>query len=95
MKTIDYQTLLKKHKPPGYISADANNIANDLIRDNCIQSGYGLNKFLGMSCCFDNYQCLGIWVQTKLDHHESYDINDIRSELQSELCNLLPQFGQG
>lgn len=51
MKIIDYQTLLADHKPQGHISAEANSIANALIRDNCIQAGNDLARFLEVDTC--------------------------------------------
>ena len=51
MRVIDYNELLKEHKPKGYVSSDADTIANTLICQLCIQAGSGLARFLKV----DNY----------------------------------------
>ncbi|WP_192993999.1 hypothetical protein [Psychrobacter celer] len=54
MKIINYDKLFGEFKRDGAISKDANEIANTLIRELCIQSGKGLARFLGVKSCFDN-----------------------------------------
>ena len=95
MKIIDYDKLHATFKPSGYVSNDANNIGNYLICELCIQSGSGLARFLNVDSCFDNHMALRIWVQKRLDANLGYAVDDMCSQLQSELYGLLPQTGYG
>jgi len=91
MKIINYDKLFAEFKRDGAISEDANEIANTLIRELCIQSGKGLARFLGVRSCFDNHMALRVWVQQRLDSSLGYVVEDMRCQLQSELYRLLPQ----
>ena len=93
MTIINYEELFAKLKPYGAISADANLIANALMRELYISSGYDLARFLGVKRCFDNDMALRVWVQKRLDTQDGYFVEDISSKLQSELYELLPQSG--
>jgi len=95
MKIINYEELFGEFKPDGAISEDANEIANTLIRELFIQSGTGLARLLGMKPCFDNHMALRIWVQKRLEINLDYVFDDMCSQLQSELYELLPQTGYG
>ena len=91
MKMIDYDKLHATFKPSGYVSNGANNLANSLICELCIQSGTGLARFLNMDSCFDNHMALRIWVQTRLDTNPDYLLDEISHQLECELYGLLPQ----
>ena len=54
MTIINYEELFAKLKPDGAISADANLIANALMRELYISSGYNLARFLEVKHCFNN-----------------------------------------
>ena len=95
MKTIDYNKLFAEFKPKGYVSEDANTIANMLIYDLCIQPGSNLARFLGVKPCFDNHMAMRIWVQKRLDASIEYVIEDMCNQLQSEIYKLLPPSGYG
>ncbi|WP_201584312.1 hypothetical protein [Psychrobacter immobilis] len=95
MKIIDYDKLHATFKPSGYVSNDANSIGNYLICELCIQSGSGLARFLNVDSCFDNHMALRIWVQKRLNANLGYAVDDMYSQLQSELYGLLPQTGYG
>ena len=95
MKIIDYDKLFAEFKPNGYVSEDANTIANMLIYDLCIQPGSNLARFLGVKPCFDNHMAMRIWVQKRLDVSLGYVVEDMCIQLQSELYELLPQSGYG
>ena len=95
MTIINYEELFAKLKPDGAISADANLIANALMRELYISSGYDLARFLGVKRCFDNDMALRVWVQKRLDASLDYVIEDMCCQLQSELYELLPQSGYG
>ncbi|MGP5347322.1 hypothetical protein ACTXLJ_11755 [Psychrobacter celer] len=58
MKIINYEQLFGEFKRDGAISKDANQIANMLICELCIQSGKGLAHFLGVKSCFDNHMAM-------------------------------------
>ena len=91
MKIINYDKLFAEFKRDGAISKDANQIANTLIRELCIQSGKGLARFLGVRSCFDNHMALRVWVQQRLDDNPDYLVDEMCQQLQSELYALLPQ----
>ncbi|WGV11951.1 hypothetical protein QJS82_06880 [Psychrobacter maritimus] len=93
MTIINYEELFAELKPDGAISADANLIANALMRELYISSGYDLARFLEVKRCFDNDMALRVWVQKRLDTQDGYFVEDISSKLQSELYELLPQSG--
>ena len=95
MKIIDYDKLFAELKPNGYVSEDANTIANMLIYDLCIQPGSNLARFLGVKPCFDNHMAMRIWVQKRLDVSLGYVVEDMCIQLQSELYELLPLSGYG
>ena len=95
MKIIDYDKLFAEFKPNGYVSEDAHTIANMLIYDLCIQPGYNLARFLGIKPCFNNHMAMRIWVQKRLDASLGYVVEDMCSQLQSELYELLPPSGYG
>ena len=95
MKIIDYDKLFAEFKPNGYVSEDANTIANMLIYDLCIQPGSNLARFLGVKPCFDNHMAMRIWVQKRLDASIEYVIEDMCNQLQSEIYELLPPSGYG
>ncbi|WP_286740448.1 hypothetical protein [Psychrobacter sp. UBA3068] len=95
MKTIDYDELLTAFKPSGYVSEDANGIANTLICELHIQAGAGLARFLSVDSCFDNYMALRVWVQKRLDASIGYVADDMYQQLQRELYGLLPQTSYG
>ena len=95
MTIINYEELFAELKPDGAISADANLIANALMRELYISSGYDLARFLGVKRCFDNDMALRVWVQKRLDVNLDYVIEDMRYQLQSELYELLPHSGYG
>ena len=95
MTIINYEELFAELKPDGAISADANLIANALMRELYISSGHQLARFLGVKCCFDNDMAMRVWVQKRLDVSFDYVIEDMRCQLQSELYELLPQPGYG
>jgi len=88
MKIIDYDKLLYAHKRSGYITTDANMIANQLIKDLGIQGGTGLARFLEVDVCFDNHRAVRIWVQRQLDKQPNYLINEMRNQLECELNYL-------
>ena len=91
MKIINYEKLFSEFKPDGAISEDANEIANTLIRELFIQSGTGLARLLGMKPCFDNHMAMRVWVQKRLDANSGYIVDEMFSQLESELYVLLPQ----
>lgn len=95
MTIINYEELFAKFKPDGAISADANEIANVLMRELYVSSGHNLACFLGVKRCFTNDMAMRVWVQKRLDANLDYVIEDMRCQLQSELYELLPQSGYG
>ncbi|MGP4970814.1 hypothetical protein [Psychrobacter aquimaris] len=95
MKIINYEELFGEFKPDGAISADANLIANSLMRDLYISSGHNLARFLGVKRCFDNDMAMRVWVQKRLDSSLGYVVEDMRCQLQSELYELLPHSDYG
>ncbi|MDE4454824.1 hypothetical protein [Psychrobacter sp. DAB_AL62B] len=95
MKLINYNELLAKFKPSGYVSEDANSIANTLICELYIQPGNGLARFLSVDSCFDNHMAIRIWVQKRLDANNGYMFDEMCHQLESELYSLLPQIGYG
>ena len=95
MTIINYEELFSEFKRDGAISDDANEIANVLMRELYVSSGYNLARFLGVKRCFDNDMALRVWVQKRLDASLDYVIEDMRCQLQSELYELLPQSGYG
>ena len=95
MKTINYEELFGEFKPDGAISADANLIANALIRDLYISSSHNLARFLGVKRCFNNDMAMRVWVQKRLDSSLGYVVEDMRCQLQSELYELLPHSDYG
>ena len=95
MKIINYDKLFGEFKPDGAISKDANQIANTLIRELCIQSGKGLARFLGVKSCFDNHMAMRVWVQKHLDANDDYMVDEICRQLECELYGLLPQTSYG
>jgi len=90
MKIINYEELFSEFKRDGAISADANLIANALMRELYISSGHQLARFLGVKRCFDNDMAMRVWVQKRLDASFGYVVEDMRCQLQSELYELLP-----
>ena len=90
MTIINYEQLFAELKPDGAISADANLIANALMRELYISSGHNLARFLGVKRCFTNDMAMRVWVQKRLDANLDYVIEDMRCQLQSELYELLP-----
>ena len=95
MKIINYEELFGEFKRDGAISADANLIANALMRELYVSSGYNLARFLGVKQCFNNDMAMRVWVQKRLDAQDAYFVADMSSKLQSELYELLPQSGYG
>ena len=95
MKIIDYDKLHAAFKSSGYVSEDANRIANTLICELCIQSGVGLARLLSIDSCFDNHMALRIWVQKHLDANSGYFVDEMCRQLECELYGLLPQTGYG
>ncbi|MGP5792106.1 hypothetical protein ACTXP0_03515 [Psychrobacter celer] len=93
MKIINYEELFGEFKPDGAISEDANEIANTLIRELCIQYGTGLARFLGVKSCFNNHMAMRVWVQQRLDANSNYLVEDMCHQLESEFYGLLPQIG--
>ena len=93
MKVISYNELFAQFKPSGYVSQDANSIANTLICELYIQPGNGLARFLSVNSCFDNHMALRVWVQKRLDASIGYVVDDMYQQLQGELYELLPQHG--
>ena len=91
MKIIDYDKLHAAFKPSGYVSEDANVIANSIICEFPIQAGNGLARFLNVDSCFDNHMALRVWVQKRLDANSGYLVDEICLQLESELHGLLPQ----
>ncbi|MGP5505288.1 hypothetical protein [Psychrobacter celer] len=95
MKIINYEELFAEFKRDGAISEDANEIANTLIRELCVQTGTGLARFLGVRSCFDNHMAMRVWVQKRLDANNGYMVDEMCNQLESELYGLLPQSGYG
>ena len=95
MTIINYEELFAKFKPDGAISEDANLIANALMRELYISSGYNLARFLEVKHCFNNDMAMRVWVQKRLDANLDYVIEDMRCQLQSELYELLPYSDYG
>ncbi|PKH69191.1 hypothetical protein CXF61_01400 [Psychrobacter sp. 4Dc] len=95
MKVINYNELFAQLKPSGYVSEDANGIANTLICELYIQSGNGLARFLSVDSCFDNHMALRVWVQKRLDASGGYIFEEMCHQLESELYGLLPQISYG
>ncbi|MFK3869491.1 hypothetical protein ACI2IV_13690 [Psychrobacter faecalis] len=90
MTIINYKELFAEFKPDGAISDDANEIANALMRELYISSGYNLARFLGVKRCFNNDMAMRVWVQKRLNASLDYVVEDMRCQLQSELYELLP-----
>ena len=95
MKIINYEELFGEFKRDGAISEDANLIANALMRELYVSSGYNLARFLGVKRCFDNDMAMRVWVQKRLDAQDGYFVEDMSSKLQSELYELLPHSSYG
>ena len=95
MKIINYEELFSEFKRDGAISADANFIANALMRELYVLSGYNLARFLGVKHCFNNDMAMRVWVQKRLDAQDGYFVEDMSSKLQIELYELLPQSSYG
>lgn len=95
MTIINYEQLFGEFKPDGAISADANLIANALMRELYISSAHNLARFLGVKRCFANDIAMRVWVQKRLDAQDGYFIKDMSSQLQSELYELLPHSDYG
>ena len=95
MKIINYEDLFGEFKPDGAISEDANFIANALMRELYVPSGHNLARFLGVKRCFNNDMAMRVWVQKRLDAQDGYFVEDMRSQLQSELYELLPHSDYG
>ena len=95
MTIINYEELFAKLKPDGAISADANLIANALMRELYVPFGHNLARFLGVKRCFDNDMAMRVWVQKRLDAQDGYFVEDMGSKLQSELYELLPHSDYG
>lgn len=93
MTIINYEELFSEFKRDGAISDDANEIANVLMRELYVSSGYNLTRFLGVKRCFTNDMAMRVWVQKRLDIQDGYFVEDMSSKLQSELYELLPQSG--
>ena len=68
MTIINYEELFAKFKPDGAISGDANLIANALMREFYVPSGYNLARFLGVKHCFNNDMAMRVWVQKRTTH---------------------------
>lgn len=90
MTIINYEELFSEFKRDGAISEDANEIANVLMRELYVSSGYNLARFLGVKRCFTNDMAMRVWVQKRLDANLDYVIEDMRCQFQSELYELLP-----
>ena len=90
MKIINYEQLFAEFKPDGAISADANLIANALMRELYVSSGYNLARFLGVKRCFTNDMAMRVWVQKRLDANDGYIVEEMCVQLESELFELLP-----
>ncbi len=95
MKRVNYPELLAEYKSKGHISPDANKLANGFIREYCILAGWGLARLLDVDVCFDNHMALRVWVQMRLDALESYVLEEVRAQLESELYDLLSNSGFG
>jgi hypothetical protein len=95
MTIINYEELFAELKPDGAISADANLIANALMRELYVSSGHNLARFLGVKRCFNNDMAMRVWVQKRLDAQDGYFLEDMSSKLQSELYELLPYSSYG
>lgn len=95
MKIINYDQLFGEFKRDGAISENANEIANTLICELCIQSGTGLARFLGVKSCFNNHMAMRVWVQKRLDANSDYLLDEMCRQLESELYGLLPQTSYG
>ena len=95
MTIINYEELFSEFKRDGAISDEANLIANALMREFYVPSGYNLARFLEVKHCFNNDMAVRVWVQKRLDASLDYVIEDMCCQLQSELYELLPQSGYG
>ena len=95
MTIINYEQLFGNFKPDGAISEDANKIANALMRELYVSSGYNLARFLGVKHCFNNDMAMRVWVQKRLDASLGYLVDDMYVQLQSEIYELLPPSGYG
>jgi len=91
MKIINYEELFSEFKRDGVISTDANLIANALMREFYVPSGYNLARFLGVKHCFNNDMAMRVWVQKRLDVNFDYIVEDMSDQLHREFCKLLPQ----
>ncbi|WP_201596124.1 hypothetical protein [Psychrobacter fulvigenes] len=91
MKIINYDKLFGEFKPDGAISKDANQIANALMREFYVPSGYNLARFLGVKHCFNNDIAMRVWVQKRLDVNFDYIVEDMSDQLHREFYKLLPQ----
>ena len=85
MKIINYEELFAEFKRDGAISEDANEIANMLICELCIQSGKGLARFLGVKSFFDNHMALRVWVQKRLDANPDYLVDEMSAAAERAL----------
>ncbi|MGM8891886.1 hypothetical protein ACS8FA_13705 [Psychrobacter sp. 1Y1] len=95
MKIINYEQLFGEFKRDGAISENANEIANALMRELYVSSGHNLARFLGVKRCFNNDMAMRVWVQKRLDAQDGYFVEDMTSQLQSELHELLPHSDYG
>lgn len=95
MKIINYEELFGEFKPDGAVSEDANVLANTLICELYISFGSNLARFLGVKSCFNNHMAMRVWVQKRLDANPDYVLDEMCSQLESELYGLLPQTGYG
>lgn len=95
MKIINYAKLFNEFKTEGVVSEDANTLANTLICELHISFGFNLARFLGVNIYFDNHMAMRVWVQKHLEANPDYVLDEMCSQLESELYELLPQTGYG
>jgi len=61
-----------------------NNFAKWFIKENKIESGYGLSKYLDLSVGIDNHASVGEWLKL-LIREKSYTIKELKTELQKKV----------
>lgn len=88
MNNYNYQCKACSHinqfDPSQWQTYKLNKVAKRFIKDNKIEPGYGLAKYLSQSSSLDNHASVGEWLSLLLSEG-AYTLKDLQVELQKKV----------
>lgn len=91
MNSITLDALLKRISQNVDTSHEVNQLANWLIKELSIQSGFGLANFLQVDSHFDNFAAVRYWIHQQYTEIDTGDVAENYALLKNKFLDCMPE----